>query len=83
MVLPGLVLWAESGVTAEQMIWFSLDPSVTPDLGSLLQQAIEWLQPSGAQRATCYSAAQEEEVPPPKKASQKAKAKRLHRQSRW
>eukprot|EP00435_Cladocopium_sp_Y103_P060289 s620_g22.t1 len=76
MVLPGLVLWADSGVQEDQLMWFSMtDPSVTPDLRSLLQLAVEWLQASGAMRATFYSAA-EEEAPPPKKATQKAKAKK-------
>ena len=77
LVLPGLLPWAESGVTEEQLVWFSQDPTITPDLPALLQGALGWLQASGAQRATFYSAAEEEEVPPPKKAvRQKEKAKR-------
>ena len=77
LVLPGLLPWAESGVTEEQLVWFSQDPTITPDLPALLQGALGWLQASAAQRATFYSAAEEEEVPPPKKAAkQKEKAKR-------
>ena len=78
--LPGLVAWAESGVTEDQLVAFSLDPSVTPDLSTLLQMAMDWLRESGAQRATFYSAAEEEPVVAPKKSTapkQKEKAKRV------